>query len=75
MSQETHTTGVLVNFGTTFAFFFLEALFHYNIGKTGRITLKHFHSPHDLLRIASVVMLFSFLATVAAEAISHLIGT
>lgn len=75
MPRERHLTGVIVTFSSTIAFFLLEAILHYNIGKTGHITLKHFPGFKDFVKIVSVVVLFAFLSTVVAELINHTIGT
>lgn len=69
MPQSSSTTA-LVTTSVTFCFFFVEALLHFNIGKTGRISLTSFPSNKEMLKIVFVVAFFSILSGFVATMIS-----
>lgn len=56
----------------TAVFFTLEALLHYNIGKTGQISLRMIPSRKELFRIVAVVLLFSLLSAGTTELLTIL---
>ena len=56
----------LVSFAVTTLFFTLEALLHYNIGKTGKLGLSHFPPAKEALEIVGVVMIFAALSAATA---------
>ena len=66
---------VTVNTIITFLTFFLEALLHYNIGKSGRITFRYFPHFKELWKIAMVVGFFSLLSQVAANIVNDIFKT
>ena len=51
----------------TALFFTVEALLHFNIGKTGHISLRYLPDRKELVRIVSVVLLFSLLSAATTE--------
>ena len=61
---------IAVNTIITFVTFVIEAILHYNIGKTGRISFRYLPGRKDLWRIAVVVAFFS----VISEAVSILVN-
>lgn len=58
---------VLVSFVVTTLFFTVEALMHYNIGKTGKLGLSEVPPFHEQLEMVGTVMLFSALSAFASE--------
>lgn len=66
---------MIATFMTTTFFFIVEALIHFNIGKTGRISLSVMPSRKELTSIVTVVVIFAFMSVVVGEMISRLIGT
>ena len=65
---------MFVTFATTTMFFVVEAMIHYNIGKTGHISLSQIPSIREFVKIAGVVMLFSFMSVLVSEFINNYIG-
>jgi hypothetical protein len=59
-----------IQFVVTCCFFYLEALLHYNIGKTGRICCNY---PvfSDNLKIMSIIATFAILSTIATYLIKN----
>lgn len=66
---------MLITFLTTTIFFVLEALIHYNIGKTGHITLSKLPSIQEFVKIVGVVMLFSFLSVLVSGFLTTYMNT
>lgn len=58
---------VLVSFVVTTLFFTVEALMHYNIGKTGKIGLSEVPPFREQLEMVGTVMIFSALSAFASE--------
>jgi len=56
----------------TAIFFTLEALIHFNIGKSGHISLRLLPDRKELIRIISVVLLFSLLSAATTELLTIL---
>lgn len=65
---------MFVTFVTTTLFFIVEALLHYNIGKTGHITLQKIPSLREFVKIVAVVMVVSFISVSVSEFITTYIG-
>ena len=68
------TLKMFVTFVTTVMFFVVEALIHYNIGKTGHISLRQVPSFREFVKIAGVVMVVSFMSVLVSEFINAYIG-
>jgi hypothetical protein len=52
------STTTVVTTLVTFCFFFVEALLHFNIGRTGKISLAEIPNGKELAKIAAVVAVF-----------------
>ena len=56
----------------TIIFFFLESLLHYNIGKTGYISLKHFPSKKEVFNLLITIVGFAIASTLTSNYIEYL---
>ena len=56
----------------TIIFFFLESLLHYNIGKTGYISLKHFPSKKEDFSLLITIVAFAIASTLTSNYIEYL---
>lgn len=65
---------LLITFFITTLFFVAEAIIHYNIGKTGEITMRRIPSRREMVKIVLVVMLFAFFSVTVSEMISRMFG-
>jgi len=72
---------IMVNYVHTFVptlvtiiFFFLESILHYNIGKTGYITLKHFPSKMETFNLLITIVVFAISSTLTTNYIKHLLN-
>ena len=63
-------TSVIVSTTVTFIFFFMEALIHYNLGKTGQLSISRFPRRGELVRLIFTIAFFSFLSAVVIKAIN-----
>jgi len=66
---------LFVSFLTTTVFFVVEAMIHYNIGKTGHISLRQIPSLREFVKIVGVVMMVSFLSVLVSGFINTYLGT
>jgi len=62
----------IVVFCVTVFFFVIEAIVHYNIGKTGRVFGMELPSRTELGKIIIVVVFFAFLSTMASSLINSI---
>ena len=53
----------IIQFVVTYCFFYMEALLHYNIGKTGNICCNY-PILKDNLKIMSIIATFATLSTI-----------
>lgn len=56
----------------TIIFFFLESLLHYNIGKTGYISLKYFPSKKEVFSLLITIVAFAIASTLTSNYIEYL---
>jgi len=56
----------------TIFFFGIEALLHYNIGKTGNISLFHFPTMKESLKLIVTIAIFAIASTLTANYIETL---
>ena len=74
MTKTNDTTSSLatnINLFVTFGFFLLEAILHFNIGKTGRIGLSVMPSFKEFMKIAAIVAFFSIMSVIVANYITE----
>ena len=64
----------LIQISVTCFFFFLEALLHYNIGKSGQVTLSEWPPPHDLMLLSVSIVICSLLSTFSSNVIGSYLG-
>ena len=65
---------IALNTTITFMTFFAEAILHYNIGKTGRITFRHLPGFKELWKIAVVVAFFSVISQALSVMVDKIYG-
>ena len=63
MSESTNIIQTIV----TIIFFCIEAILHYNIGKTGNITSFHFPTMKESLKLICTVTIFAIASTLTAN--------
>ncbi len=58
----------------TIFFFCIEAILHYNIGKTGNISSFHLPTIHESLKLITTVTIFAIASTLTANYIETLLA-
>jgi hypothetical protein len=66
------TTKIIETLVTIF-YFCIEALLHYNIGKTGNLTLIHFPTKMEVIKLLGSIALFAIASTLTSNYIEHLL--
>ena len=66
-------SATIIQTTVTIIFFCIEAILHYNIGKTGNITSFHFPTMKDSLKLISTITIFAIASTLTANYIETLL--
>lgn len=67
-------TLIVIQTVVTSFFFFVEAMIHYNYGKTGDLIPTELPETHQLMRIVGTILFFSILSSVVMSQLKKRLG-